>query len=205
MNNDWRDFIVRTRRIVDNAGCEHLLKIPPSWKIELQIWEIFESVTEAVDLEIYLQNFDLIVKVVALLLDLSVEYVEDNFESEEIEAIFSTVWVSISPNLEKAMEEAEFTAKSQAAESFSLSKALAMFSVECGWLPEHVLEMPRVQVLKLSTAIAEYIAQQMKFTAAIHGVSVDSEEGAGLDGDTQIKDETYWKDLAAQGIPVEVK
>jgi len=202
--DDWRDFVVQVRRVQDLKGREHSFTVPPSWKTELQFWELFESFSASTStLQDHLSNFDLVAAAVALVLGISLERVDD-FSSEQIEGVFNEVFTHIIPNptdVEVAVTQQKGKKKGQ---EFSLSDALAMFGSECGWLPADILEMPRKQVFLLAEAVTQYVAQKMKFQAAIHGADIEG-GGAGTPGKAQIDSEEYWMNLQSQGLPVEVR
>ena len=200
--DDWQDFIVHTRRIKNLTGREFTYKIPPSWKTELLLWEYFKEFSSSFTLQDYLANFEHMVAAVALILDVSPEEVE-NFSSEQIELIFSGAWDHIIPDVEEVGKVSAPLKQKAAEQDATMAGALAMFGVECGWLPRDVLEMPRKQVLALASNVTHYVAQKMKFQAAIHGAEIEG--GAGKPDMTQIDSESYWRDLQSKGLPVEVK
>lgn len=200
MANEWKDYIVQTRRVIDSSGKEHTYQIPPSWKLELLIWDIFHSLELNQDIASTVDNFDLVMKAVSLVLDLEPTEIEELFALDDIEDIFAQIWVCIAPSEEELRLVETHVGREQ--QSFTIDQALAMFAVECGWDPSRVLEMPKRQVIPLAEAISEYVSQRMKFQAAIHGIDVD--EGAKGATNTQIEDERYWKDLSKE-LPIEVK
>lgn len=200
MGNEWKNYIVQTRWVTDSSGKEHSYQIPPSWKLELLIWDIFNALDSTQDLPSTLDNYTQAIIAVSLVLDMKAEDIEELFTIEEIMDIFGQIWDCIAPTAEEVLEVAKMEEKTKV--DFSIDQALAMFAVECGWAPDRVLDMPKRQVVPLAEAISEYVSQRMKFTAAIHGVDVD--EGAKADVTTQIEDEKYWRDLAKE-IPVEVR
>jgi hypothetical protein len=202
--DDWQTFIIQTRRVVDSNGREFFYRVPPAWRIELQLWDLFKDIVEPNNVESYLNNYDLICKSVALLLETFPEIVEESFVSDEIERIFHEVWEFILPNPEDLKQSPKSSGGKKGEEESSMRYALSMLGVECGFLPEDVLNMPRQQVLLLTEAISQYISQKMKFQAAIHGADIEG-GGAGTSNTAQIDSEEYWTNLKAQGLPIEVK
>lgn len=202
MGNEWKNYIVQTRWVTDSSGKEHFYQIPPSWKLELLIWDIFTDLDDpSQDLSSLINNYDYALQAVSLILDLKPEVIEESFTIDVIMAVFSEVWDCIAPT-EEEVKGIITTKIGKVSDEFTMDQCLAMFAVECGWEPARVLEMPKMQVVPLTEAISDYVAQRMRFQAAIHGVDVD--EGAKDAVSTQIEDEGYWRDLSKE-LPVEVK
>lgn len=199
--NDWHTFVTQTRLVVGQSGRTYSYSIPPSWKIELQLWDIFQELQLPHDLDSYLHSLDLVCAVVGAVLGIPSSEVENEFDFETVEHVFEEVWSYINPTeiieAEKARPDLDKTSHGV---EFNLANVLAMFGVECGYLPSDVLDMPRRQVIALAEAVSKYVSQKLKFQAAIHGAEVDSEAEPA-----QIDNENYWQSLAAKGLPVEVR
>lgn len=208
MSNDWKNFVVSTKHVSDLNGKIYTYQIPPAWKTELQIWEILESSPslEVQDFDSALAAIDTVCQIVSILLpDLSIEDSIDNlFDSGTIESIFTDVWQSIMDSTPQTPSETPTSPHSASKKAdFSIASALAMFACECGWMPEQVLSLPKIQVIQLTSAISEHTSQRMKFQAAIHGVPIQDDSASPSFG-TQINIEDQIQDFQTQGLPVEV-
>jgi hypothetical protein len=210
MANDWKTFIVTTKYVTDLQGVEYAYQIPPSWKTELLVWEILESSPEvnATSLSSVLTAFDIISEAVTFILKLPKDNnIEDTFDGESIEQVFTEIWNCISVIPEHIVQSAKASQKTSSDE-FSLSTALALFAAECGWTPEQVLSLPKVQVMCLVSSISEYVSQNMKFQAAIHGIPLEEERSDTTSSNSpesaQIDIERQMRDFMAAGLPIEV-
>jgi len=208
MANDWKSFIVTTKYVTDLQGVEYSYSIPPSWKTELLIWEILEQAPQVnvESIESALEAFEVICDVVTFVINFPRhQNIEESFDSEGIETVFTDVWQSVVDSSVKELAQAPSTTPPS---DFSLAQALAMFATECGWTPEQVLSLPKVQVLSLTTSISDYVTQRLKFQAAIHGVPLEGDgEGphSASSGDSaQIDIESQMMQFKAAGLPIEV-
>lgn len=211
MSNDWKTFIVTTKYVTDLQGFEYKYQIPPSWRSELLLWDILENSpnSQAADLESILSAFDAVSKAVTFILQIPKQKnIEDIFDGESIETVFTEIWESISTLPEKLVKSAKAAVHKGPEEEFSLATALALFATECGWTPDQVLSLPKIQVMSLVSAISDYISQNMKFQAAIHGIPLD-EPGSTLTSSStpnsaQIDIEAQMLQFKAAGLPIEV-
>jgi len=210
MANDWKSFVVTPLYLTDLNDTEYVINLPPSWKTELLIWDILEK-TSGFDIKDYETAFDAVdsvCKILALLLNFPPsKKVEDLFDSGTIEATFAAVWNSIVETAIATPKTDKTSSKSSPpkADDFNLAQALAMFACECGWMPEQVLSLPKIQVMQLTQAISEYAGHRLRFQAAIHGCPIDSEpNSASSVPNTQIDIERQLQDFQAAGLPIEV-
>ena len=200
---EWKLFVGTKKYVLDLHGVEYSYDLPPSWKVELQIWEIISRAgdLEITDLQTAFQTIDVLSEVVALVLGIPpTRNFDDLFCVEVIQQVFSDVWLSLQDTKLQGVEST-FAASEASPEGFSIAKALSMFAVECGWTPSQVLELPKVQVVELTKAISDYVSHKMKFQAAIHGVDVDGSKSGDY---TQIDNEDEMQKLKQQGLPIEV-
>ncbi|MEM4720583.1 MAG: hypothetical protein QXT73_00800 [Candidatus Methanomethylicaceae archaeon] len=199
--NDWHTFVTQTRLVTDQSGHTYSYLVPPSWKTELQLWDVFQELQLPHDLDSYLHSLDLVCAVVGIVLGIPRSVVENEFDFETVERVFEEVWSYINPAeiIEEEKSKTASTVSVSKDSEFNLANVLAMFGVECGYLPSDVLDMPRRQVIALAEAVSKYVSQKLKFQAAIHGAEVDGEAEPA-----QIDNEDYWRSLAAKGLPVEV-
>lgn len=212
MSNDWKSFIVTTHYVTDLEGTDYSYQIPPTWKTELLVWDLLEKApgTKCESLHSVLEAFDSICQVVAMLLGVPKDKnVEDLFDSGSIEQVFTNIWESISNAIpENLIKAAKSATQQPPQEDFSLAQALAMFAVECGWLPEQVLNLPKIQVITLTSSISDYVSQSMKFQASIHGIPLDGSGSdsysSGTTDPTQINIEDELRQFQSAGLPVEV-
>ena len=211
MSNDWKTFIVTTKYVTDLQGSEYRYQIPPSWKSELLIWDILENSpnVQAADLESILSAFDAVSEAVTFVLQIPKQKnIEDIFDGDTIEEVFTNVWESISTLPESVVKSAKEATKQKPTEDFSLSTALALFAAECGWTPDQVLALPKIQVMSLVSSISEYISQNMKFQAAIHGIPLDepgsTQTSSSTSDPAQIDIEAQMMQFRAAGLPIEV-
>lgn len=208
MSNDWKNFVVTIKYVTDLNGKKYFYQIPPSWKTELQIWEILENSSdlEVHDFESALSAVDTVCQIIGILLfEFPVDgCVEDCFDSSTIEQIFADIWQSIQGSSPQAIQElAGKSLPTTKTDDFSMASALAMFACECGWTPDQVLSLPKIQVIQLTSAISEHTSQRMKFHAAIHGVPI-SDDSSGTPIGAQINIEDQINEFRGQGLPVEV-
>lgn len=211
MANDWKTFIVTTKYVTDLQGVEYSYQIPPTWKTELLVWEILESSpnTDMSSLTSVLTAFDTISEAVSFILKLPKnKNIEDLFDGESIEQVFTHIWECISVVPEHIVKSAKSATQQSSSEEFSLSSALALFAAECGWTPEQVLALPKIQVMSLVTSISDYVSQNMKFQAAIHGIPLEEEGSAPTSSNSsepaQIDIERQMREFQAAGLPIEV-
>ncbi len=208
MANDWKSFIVTPYYVTDLNGVEYVFFLPPSWKTELLIWDILESSSgfEISDITSALAAVDSLSKIVALLLNFPPsKKVEELFDGETIENAFITTWHSILDSTIPGTEGKPLPASSPKKEEFNLAQALAMFACECGWTPDQVLSLPKVQVVQLTQAISEYAGHRMKFQAAIHGCPLETgNDSASYAPDAQIDIEKQISQFQEHGLPIEV-
>jgi hypothetical protein len=208
MSNDWKSFVVTPHYVTDLNGREYSFLLPPSWKTELLIWEALETSSglEIQTLDDALEAFDLISQTISVILNLPPsQKVDELFETESIESIFTSIWQTIvgegTPNdlikdLPKSLDSK--------AEPFNFAQALAMFACECGWTPDQVLSLPKIQVVHLASAISEYVGHRMKFQAAIHGVPMDAEgTSSGTSPTAQIDIESQIEQFRKKGLAIE--
>lgn len=207
MSNDWKNFVVSIKYATDLNGKKYSYQVPPSWKTELQIWEILENSPsmEISDLNSAFTAVDTVCQILNVILnDLSPDdVIEDLFDSATIEQVFTDIWKTII-DAPQAMQESIVGETPRSDENFSIAGALAMFACECGWMPEQVLSLPKIQVVQLTSAISEHTSQRLKFQAAIHGVPI-SEDSASPSMGTQINIEDQINEFRSQGLPVEVQ
>jgi len=202
----WRAFLTQTKTYTDVNGVELTVTLPPSWLIELQLWEILEeSLFDSFGKT--LGDPDSVIQALSFFTGLSIQEIEDRFSGDVIEQMFIDLWDSIKPETQEiqAAQKAEKSLLEHEVDLFTHS--LAMFAVECGWTPMIVLSMPKRQINLLGSAVSDYVASRLKFHAAIHGAEIEGEPGAqSAQNVTQLGDDVdILKQLQSQGLPIEVR
>lgn len=209
MSNEWKNFVVTIKYVTDLNGKRYSYQIPPAWKTELLIWDVLENSPEleASDFESALNAVDTVCKILeVILIDLRPEdSIDEIFDSGTIESIFSDVWQSMQNANPKSFKDGSLVSTQTPSDTddFSMAKALAMFACECGWTPEQVLALPKIQVIELTSAISEHTSQRLKFQAAIHGVPIEDSASSSVGAQINIEDQI--REFSSMGLPVEVK
>lgn len=211
MANDWKIFIVTTKYVTDLNGSVYEYQIPPTWKTELLLWEILENSpdVDVTNLASITDAFEAVTHAVAFVLQIpDREKIEDLFDGDSIERVFSDVWDSVSVIPDEVLKSAKEATNQKFTDDFSLSTALALFAAECGWTPDQVLSLPKVQVMSLVSSISDYVTQNMKFQAAIHGIPIEEPAGGSRSSSSsdsaQIDIEAQMMQFKAAGLPIEV-
>ena len=206
MNSSWHVFVEQIKTYVDVNGVELIVSLPPSWIVELQLWELLE--------ETFLINPDSpnigdpesVIQALSFFNHLSVQEIEERFDGETIELMFLDLWESIKPTKEDIKEASKASVNVMQHEINLFTHSLAMFAVECGWTPQKVLTMPKRQINILGAAISDYIANRLKFQAAIHGAELDGDSGGqSAQNVTRMDDADVLRGLQDKGLPIEVK
>lgn len=206
MTNSWHAFLVQTKTYVDVNNVELTLTLPPSWIVELQLWELLETSLLS-SLDATLGDPDSVIQALSFFTGLSVIEIEDRFDGETIEKMFIDLWEAIKPQ-DNEIAEAQKAEKTLVEHEVDLfTHSLAMFAVECGWVPMKVLSMPKRQINILGSAISEYVANRLRFQAAIHGAEIEGEpSGKSAQNVTQLgEDVDILRDLQSRGLPIEVR
>jgi hypothetical protein len=206
MVNSWHVFVTQNKTYVDVNGVELTITLPPSWIVELQLWEQLESTLLSNPLEATMGDPETVIQALSFFIGLSIQEIEDRFDSDTIELMFLDLWESIKPS-ENDLQEAEKTSSSIMEHEINLfTHSLAMFAVECGWAPHKVLSMPKRQINLLGAAISDYIGNRLKFQAAIHGAEIDGGSDAqSAQNVTRLDDADVLRDLQMKGLPIEVQ
>ena len=206
MANSWHAFLVQSKTYVDVDDVELTVSLPPSWLVELQLWEMLESSLLS-SIEISVADPDSIIHALSLFTGLTVQEIEDRFDGSTIEQMFIDLWESIKPQ-DQEIEEAKKAEKTLVEHEVDLfTHSLAMFAVECGWVPMKVLSMPKRQINILGSSISQYVSDRLRFQAAIHGAEIDGESGGkSAQNVTQLGDDIdLLRDLQSRGLPIEVR
>lgn len=206
MSNSWRVFVSQHKTYVDVDGVELTVTLPPSWIVELQLWEQLESTLLSSPLEAASGDPESVIQALSFFCGLPVQEIEDRFDGDTIELMFLDLWESIKPS-ENDLREAKKSSTSIMQHEINLfTHSLAMFAVECGWAPQKVLSMPKRQINILGAAISDYIGSRLKFQAAIHGAELDGESGdQNAQNVTRLDDTDVLRDLQMKGLPIEVQ
>jgi len=206
VTNLWRVFVVQNKTYVDVNGVEFTITLPPSWIVELQLWEQLESTLLSNPLEAASGDPESVIQALSLFYGLPVQEIEDRFDGDTIEAMFLDLWESIKPS-EDDVHEAQKASTSIIQHKINLfTHSLAMFAVECGWAPQKVLSMPKRQINLLGAAISDYIGSRLKFQAAIHGAELDGDASdQSAQNVTRLDDTDVLRDLQMKGLPIEVQ
>jgi hypothetical protein len=206
VSTSWKVFLTQTKTYVDVNGNGLTITLPPSWIVELQLWEMLESSLLNNPQEFGFGDPESVIQALSFFTGLSVSEIENRFDSETIELMFFDLWESIKPLDEevKEAEQASMTVMQQEVNLFTHS--LAMFAVECGWAPYKVLSMPKRQINMLGAAVSDYIANRLRFQAAIHGAELDGDDaGKNTQNVTKLDDIDVLRDLQMKGLPIEVQ
>lgn len=206
MSTSWKVFLTKTKTYTDVNGVELTVTLPPSWIVELQLWELLEETLLINPLESSLGDPETVIGALSFFTGLSVSEIEDRFDSDTIELMFLDLWESIRP-LEEEVHEAEKASMTVMQQEINLfTHSLAMFAVECGWAPLKVLSMPKRQINMLGAAVSDYIANRLRFQAAIHGAELDGDDQSqSTQNVTKLDDADVLRDLQMKGLPIEVR
>lgn len=206
MSTSWKVFLTKTKTYTDVNGVELTVTLPPSWIVELQLWELLEETLLINPLESSLGDPETVIGALSFFTGLSVSEIEDRFDSDTIELMFFDLWESIRP-LEEEVHEAEKASMTVMQQEINLfTHSLAMFAVECGWAPLKVLSMPKRQINMLGAAVSDYIANRLRFQAAIHGAELDGDDQSqSTQNVTKLDDADVLRDLQMKGLPIEVR
>ena len=205
-HTSWKAFLVEKRVIFDVDDIPIKYQVPPSWRLELQLWDLLENAfRQRPSLEEVFADDVLVLEFVALALQISVSEVESRLDSEAIESTFLDVWKHIAPTPEELQDVEGQVAEIEKLDKDLFTHAIAMFAVECGWFPNQVLDLPKIQVSTLGTSVSNYLADKMKFQATIHGARMDG-DSAPEEGDLiKLDDETALRGLQLDGLPIEIR
>jgi len=206
VSTSWKVFLTKTKTYTDVNGVELTVTLPPSWIVELQLWELLEETLLINPLESSLGDPETVIGALSFFTGLSVSEIEDRFDSDTIELMFLDLWESIRP-LEEEVHEAEKASMTVMQQEINLfTHSLAMFAVECGWAPLKVLSMPKRQINMLGAAVSDYIANRLRFQAAIHGAELDGDDQSqSTQNVTKLDDADVLRDLQMKGLPIEVR
>jgi len=206
VSTSWKVFLTKTKTYTDVNGVELTVTLPPSWIVELQLWELLEETLLINPLESSLGDPETVIGALSFFTGLSVSEIEDRFDSDTIELMFFDLWESIRP-LEEEVHEAEKASMTVMQQEINLfTHSLAMFAVECGWAPLKVLSMPKRQINMLGAAVSDYIANRLRFQAAIHGAELDGDDQSqSTQNVTKLDDADVLRDLQMKGLPIEVR
>lgn len=206
MNSSWHTFIVQSKTYVDVNGVKLTVSLPPSWIVELQLWEMLEETLLSNPLTNEMGDPESVIQALSFFNQLSVQEIEDRFDGDTIELMFLDLWKSIKPSEEDVKEATKASVNVMQHEVNLFTHSLAMFAVECGWAPQKVLTMPKRQINILGAAISDYIANRLKFQAAIHGAELDGDSGGqSAQNVTRMDDADVLRGLQAKGLPIEVQ
>ena len=197
--------MTQNKTYADVNGVEFSITLPPSWILELQLWELLES-TILKNPEQALGDPDSVIRALSFFNGLPIQEIEDRFDGETIEQMFLDLWESIKP-LDEELKEAEKASLTVMEHEINLfTHSLAMFAVECGWAPQKVLSMPKRQINILGASISDYIANRLKFQAAIHGAELEGgTDNHSVQNVTRLDDADVLRDLQMKGLPIEVR
>jgi len=206
VSTSWKVFLTKTKTYTDVNGVELTVTLPPSWIVELQLWELLEETLLINPLESSLGDPETVIGALSFFTGLSVSEIEDRFDSDTIELMFLDLWESIRP-LEEEVHKAEKASMTVMQQEINLfTHSLAMFAVECGWAPLKVLSMPKRQINMLGAAVSDYIANRLRFQAAIHGAELDGDDQSqSTQNVTKLDDADVLRDLQMKGLPIEVR
>jgi hypothetical protein len=206
VNSSWHTFIVQSKTYVDVNGVKLTVSLPPSWIVELQLWEMLEETLLSNPLTNEMGDPESVIQALSFFNQLSVQEIEDRFDGDTIELMFLDLWKSIKPSEEDVKEATKASVNVMQHEVNLFTHSLAMFAVECGWAPQKVLTMPKRQINILGAAISDYIANRLKFQAAIHGAELDGDSGGqSAQNVTRMDDADVLRGLQAKGLPIEVQ
>ena len=206
MNSSWHTFIVQSKTYVDVNGVKLTVSLPPSWIVELQLWEMLEETLLGNPLSNEMGDPESVIQALSFFNQLPVQEIEDRFDGDTIELMFLDLWESIKPTEEDVKEASKAAVNVMQHEINLFTHSLAMFAVECGWAPQKVLTMPKRQINILGAAISDYIANRLKFQAAIHGAELDGDSGGqSAQNVTRMDDADVLRGLQAKGLPIEVQ
>jgi hypothetical protein len=206
VNSSWHTFIVQSKTYVDVNGVKLTVSLPPSWIVELQLWEMLEETLLSNPLTSEMGDPESVIRALSFFSQLPVQEIEDRFDGDTIELMFLDLWESIKPSEEDVKEATKASVNVMQHEVNLFTHSLAMFAVECGWAPQKVLTMPKRQINILGAAISDYIANRLKFQAAIHGAELDGDSGGqSAQNVTRMDDADVLRGLQDKGLPIEVK
>ncbi len=202
----WKSFLVERHSVEDVNGNLIYYQVPPSWRLELQLWDLLETAfSKSPDLNEVFSDDEVVLDFVALALGISKSDVEERLDSESIESTFLDVWNYIAPTPDEIKTANEYMTTIEDMHKDLFSHAIAMFAVECGWFPDQILDLPKVQVSALGAAISTYLSDRMKFQASIHGAKLEGDESAPDSSNfTKLDDEAALRGLQLDGLPIEI-
>jgi len=206
MVNSWHAFVVQNKTYADVNGVELIVSLPPSWIVELQLWEMLEETLLVNPLSNEMGDPESVIQALSFFIQLPIQEIEDRFDGDTIESMFLDLWDSIKPSEDDVKEAVKVSRNIIQHEINLFTHSLAMFAVECGWTPQKVLMMPKRQINILGAAISDYIANRLKFQAAIHGAEFDGDSGGqSAQNVTRMDDADVLRGLQAKGLPIEVQ